>query len=341
MLNTILGLNINTGGLIATKYEVLVIQPNHTIRRVISTGVDINHIIEYDFDNRLIVVFQSNAKQIDLIDLNEWSHVKRFTLKGNPRHDCIAFDYINHFIFWIDFEIKSIKVLDINDIKNVYTICEVMSKNPRDLRINVLKSVLIWSSIGFEANLMESNLDGSNRTILYNNSRQAFHLTIDYQTNSYYFIDINDYSLISIDFNGNNEQNFMNSYELFHSLNSMFVLNRDLYLSNELMVYKIPEFYLRIPKAEVLFRTGRYGVQNNNYYNSSKTLTIDRRVIYGFKTLSPILRPNVRNRCEESHECQELCLPLRSGYRCLTHHNNTSHHIHINDYIDNNNQKSL
>ncbi|CAG2168952.1 unnamed protein product [Oppiella nova] len=36
----------------------------------------------------------------------------------------------------------------------------------RDLRINVVNGVLVWSTTGFEANLMQSNLDGSNETLM-------------------------------------------------------------------------------------------------------------------------------------------------------------------------------
>ncbi|CAG2173559.1 unnamed protein product [Oppiella nova] len=79
----------------------------------------------------------------------------------------------------------------------------------------------------------------------------------------------------------------------------MSVLNRDLYLSNHQMVYKIPEFPLRIPKAE--------------------TLRVSREKFYSFKTMSPLLRPNGVNRCE-AHVCKELelCIPLGTSYRCLS-----------------------
>ncbi|CAG2172490.1 unnamed protein product [Oppiella nova] len=160
---------------------------------------------------------------------------------------------------------------------------------------------------------MQTHLDGSNQSVLYDNNRQAFHLTVNYQTQRYYFIDINDFYLYSIDFNGTDERLYTKSKEFFDSVNSMYVLNSDLYLANEYMIYKIPEIDLRIQSIQILHKSHRYNATNYQLHNA---VDIDRQEINKFKILDPILQPNVTNVCE-SHGCLHLCLPTGQSYRCL------------------------
>ncbi|XP_054161707.1 low-density lipoprotein receptor-related protein 1-like [Oppia nitens] len=238
-----------------------------------------------------------------------------FAIHGRP--NSLALDWIHDLVYWLDIQSKSIRVLSLDDVDIMYTVCQLTDENPRDLHINAMTSVLVWSDVGWDPKLMNTNLDGSNLTVLYRNRRQAYHLTIDYNKQRYYFIDIGDHSLYSIDFTGNNEIFFMKSPEFFDSLTSMAVLNGDLYLANELMLYRMPDIELRIHSIQIMYKSHRYNVSVGQLHSA---VDINRQQINGFKILDPIMQPIVPNSCADSHQqhdCPNICLPIdKLRYRC-------------------------
>ena len=235
-------------------------------------------------------------------------------ITGKP--NSLALDYIHDNIYWIDIKSKTINVMNILDENSVYIVSRLEDENPRDLIINMKRSALVWSDVGSDPKIMYSNLDGSERKVLYSESRQAMHLTIDYENERYFFIDITDHSLYSIDFNGNDEKFFIQSTLFLDIINSMTVLNNDLYLANEYMIYRIPELDLHLKKSQVLYKVHYFPNFELDDFIMTNAKDVFRHKINGFRILDPIQQPVVDNRCE-ANICQGLCLPNANSYRCL------------------------
>ena len=186
--------------IISTNNAIITTNHNQTIDNIIYNSVNEYTIVEYDIHKRKLLLFDPKSNHLFA------DHLLNKGVFINARPDGIAYDWIHGLIYWLDIQIKTINVMDSNAIESdIYSICDLNNENQRDLMINVEKSELIWSQIGFEPRLWHISLDGSNKNVLYSNSRQAFHLTLDYETKRYYFVDISDFSLFSIDFKGNNE----------------------------------------------------------------------------------------------------------------------------------------
>ncbi|XP_054161671.1 uncharacterized protein LOC128959694 [Oppia nitens] len=310
---------------ISATNTIITIDDNQTIEDISYYSMDSYSIIEYLIERK--------------INLN----VKPYNM---------VYDWIHGLLYWIDIQFPAINVMTVTDDghtadggdNNVYTIIELNTEMARDLRLNRLKLTLIWSQIGAGiSGLVQCHLDGTNQSTVYRSSRQVFHLTIDYQWERYYFIDITDHSLLSIDFNGADEKLYMTSRFLLQSIHNMFVLNGDLYLANERLIYRIPELELGIDRAEILFYTtsapemSRKYSESHFYYN--KPIDINRQRIYDFKIADPILEPTVRNRCI-GHKCpaRHLCVPVstvKHGYRCLSSRDSSQPALAVSQETDN------
>ena len=167
------------------------------------------------------------------------------------------YDWIHNLTIKVDTEkgIISLHNNYYNSIEESVEFLNVSNLSSNDLVINVKKCVIVWSVLGMNSSILQSKYDGSHQRVLYSRSRQAKHLTIDYHSDRYYFVDITDYSLYSIDFDGSNELFYMKSYSLFNAINGLSVASNSLYISNYYLVYKIPHINSMVAVAEVLFET--------------------------------------------------------------------------------------
>ena len=233
----------------------------------------------------------------------------------------IYYDWVHRLYIWRDDQDQNIKI--INSIhKNI--IYEFENSFYKSFSvINVKKSVLLWSIVGPEPKLIETNYDGTNDTFLYSNWRPVRHLTVDYRTDRYYLVDIRDFSLYSIDFNGNNEIFYMKSENLFDDINGLSVWDNDLYLSNRQLIYKIPEFSAGVAKAEILYKTYSFEkiqrilpqIKEQEFYEINSNI-IKRQEFKALYVYPPESGLNFTNKCE-SNVCSHLCLPIGSSYRCV------------------------
>ncbi|CAG2101471.1 unnamed protein product [Medioppia subpectinata] len=170
---------------------------------------------------------------------------------GDGEPNSLAIDWIHDLLYWLDTKHRAIKVLSFSDPHSLYTIHNTGTETPRDLVLNLITGALVWSNIGFEANIMQTHLDGSNRTLVYDSGRHAMHLTVDYGSKQYYFIDRTDHSLYSIDFWGKNETFIMKSVTLFDPIvSSLQVFGNDLYFNHEFFLLRVPDIQLGIERAQ-------------------------------------------------------------------------------------------
>ena len=285
---------------------------NQSIDKILYNSVEKYKIIDYDSIEGTLILYDPESNSI-VSDLNE-----NDILSITDINNSIAYDWIHRLLFHIDLKTKTLKVIDFNDKNfNTYSISEVNNKFSRDLVINIENSVLVWSQIGNDPKLWQINFDGTEQTVLYSNLRQTFHLTVDYETKRYYFVDITDYSLFSIDFNGNNEKILITSKKLFDSIVSMKILNNDIYLSNNYFIYKITDLSSGLKRAEILLTCGEQHSIDANLFYKFKSLDIKRPKIFDFTLIDEKLRPNVSNKCLDS-KCDGLCLPTPHSYQCLS-----------------------
>ena len=302
---------------LVSAYNVLLKVHSNHVKTIAMNGDRVSALMDYNIKDDRIVWFDPQKHKFILKSIQSTVDMSdEIEVVGQP--NSLLLDWVHDLLYWIDIKSKTIKVLHFKDTESVYTVCDIKTENPRDLVINVVKGVLVWSNIGFEANLMQTHLDGSNQSVLYDNNRQAFHLTVDYQTQRYYFIDFNDHSLYSIDFDGNNETFILKSKELFDPIISIQVFNNDLYFMTYFFILRIPELDLQLNRAHVVYKIHRYpNYAYGEEFFMTNTIDIDRREFTSFKIMDPLLQPDVENVCQLS-KCPQLCLPTSGqSYRCL------------------------
>ena len=267
--------------------------------------------IKAEFNGSLTEIFINDMERLDLL---------------NQNHQIIYYNNVFHFHDWIHNLTINVdnenKYISLNN--NYYTsdkesieFFNVSNLSTEDLVINVKKCVIVWSVLGINSSILQSNYDGSDQTVLYSRSRQTQHLTIDYYSDRYYFVDITDFSLYSIDFDGSNELFLMKSYSLFNAINGLRFVSNRLYISNQYLVYKVPYIDTNIPIAEVLFQTKSWNKLNQIL--DSEFFTINATIIQRQEFTSVFVfdvLPEFENRCENS-KCSHICIPIGQSHRCV------------------------
>ena len=243
------------------------------------------------------------------------------------KQDYVVFDRLYELIFWIDMKDTSIKV------KNIRNVCledcfnhkvTSVSYKSRDLTMNLEKWKLLWTDIGTNPEITECNYDGTDRKVLYSNNKQAIHLTVDYQGKRYFFVDLVNFGLYSIDYHGESEEFYFSSIELLGSLTGMGISNNDLYLANQNQIYAIKHIENKVELAQVLYKTHSFNklqktmpTSIDKLFYEIDCLVINRtrfdHVLFNYDHV----HHNLINRCQTS-ECEHLCLPIGDTmHRCL------------------------
>ncbi|XP_054156277.1 uncharacterized protein LOC128954705 [Oppia nitens] len=301
-------------------------------------GQQVSGFVDYDLRRELIVWYDPQHQRFCI----QSTVFTEIYVQPGRRPVSLALDWQHGLLYWLDIQPKSINVVSLDDnTKHQYTVCLLRSDNPRDLVVNAKRSVLVWSNVGSrDPNLVQSQMDGNNQTIFYRNSRHAFHLTIDYQFDRYFFVDIEDHCLYSIDFDGNDEQLYLKSRELLDPILAMSVIDNDLYFMNEYLLYRIPDVNLSINRAQVAYKIHRYPTIDSQEYFMANTVDIDRREFNGFKIIDIRLQPDVDegsvNRYRSAAaNCQGIYLPSSGkSYRCLSATTVPSYSLPVNVVIN-------
>ncbi len=289
----------------------------------ILSGIKSSQSLDYSSKGNYSILTRPDLNRIDIYSMpstkkNFLNTTKINTLENIGKPNCVAVDWIHDLIYWIDIESLTIKVLNFFQPEFVYTILNLTYGEPRDLVVNVLKSVLVWSEIENISNIKQSLEDGTNETVLYSGYKTPYHLTIDYESEKYYFIEIRTYTLFSIDFEGENEKMVLKSPAIFHSVNSMSFIGEEIYLSTGDAIFRLTEHLYGIESVDVVFKTYKSIEKFNDrifFDKNSNVLTIEE--IYAMKIIDDSSQPYSKNKCEFAN-CSHLCLPYYLfGFRCV------------------------
>jgi hypothetical protein len=152
--------------------------------------------------------------------------------------------------------------------------------------------------------------------VLYS-AKAASHITIDFETERYYFIVKSYEALYSIDFQGINEQ--IHIYSSFLTIvNDMSLLNDDLYFTIDEALVRMRGLYINLKPLDLVLISSKFNDSVHNFNFSSRTPKLFRQEIYGVKLIDPSIQPNFTNKCESAN-CPYLCLPSGNvvGFRCI------------------------
>lgn len=301
----------NTSLVIMATNTVVITQPNQTLTTFYTPFTEL-HVIHYDMDRKRLLLFDPESHKL----LPNFPSERGTAVYARP--ECLTYDPIHGLLFWIDVEYHTINAMDISREMSA-TLLQLESTNSRHLIVNSERSVLIWSDIGSNPKISQIDCDGTNQKTLYSRGRQAMHLTVDYQTQRYYFVDITDYSLIAIDFNGENEMCLMTSRTFFGHIISMSLLDNDLYLANHHMIYKIPQLQRRINRAEIIYTSDNLDntLAKSEFFYQINPVNLKRSLILGFRLIDNNLARKVKNKCDKV-DCDGICLPNSRTYRCIS-----------------------
>ena len=301
----------NTSLLITATNTVIRTYPNQTFETNY-TSVTEFQVIHYDNGRKRLILFEPESQKLFV----DFPDERGTALYARP--DSLTFDENHGLIYWIDMQYNTINVMDLSHEMSA-TLLELETSSSKYLLVNTERSVLVWSDVGSEPKILQMDCDGTNSKLLYANEKQALHLTLDYQTQRYYFVDIADYSLISIDFNGNNELCLMTSRIFFDGITSMSLINSDLYIGNHQMIYKIPDLHLGIQRAEVLYTSNNLDISctKSEFFFEIKPVNLKRSRIFSFKLIEANSKNNKTNKCSMA-TCDGLCLPNPGSFRCIS-----------------------
>jgi len=232
---------------------------------------------------------------------------RQFTLKR------IAFDWIHSLIYVSS--LKGIEVVSIDDNHYSYDVV-VHNETQGDVAVDPIESIIVWSqwnysvssiyssfysTVGqYKGKIYKANQDGSNQVLLASDSIEIpITLTIDLELKTIYWIDKSSHGLFSIDYNGNNKSNIVESKFLFGDTFSMDVFGDYIYWSNY--------------ERNAILKTNKYGL------NKTKIITVvhSNTDLEGLKIIDSSRQPNATNKCLNAN-CSQLCLPLpNEKFRCL------------------------
>jgi low density lipoprotein receptor-related protein 5/6 len=225
----------------------------------------------------------------------------------------MSFDWI-HSLIYVSSS-KGIEVVSIDDNDYTYDVV-VHNETQGDVAVDPIESVIVWSqwkyleiplfyssySTGgqYKGKIYKANQDGSNQVLLASDSIEIpFTLTIDLELKTIYWIDKSSHGLFSIDYNGNNKSNIVESKLLFGDIFSMDVFGDYIYWSNY--------------ERNAILKTNKYGL------NKTERITVVHadNDLEGFKIIDSSRQPNATNKCLNAN-CSQLCLPLpNEKFRCL------------------------
>jgi len=259
-------------------------------------------------------------------------------INNNGKPKCLAIDWIHDLIYWIDIKSNTINVVNIMKPELTLLLIDLGEEEVTSLVINPLKVVLIWIKKGISSKIMQSFQDGSNQMVLYSNSyRNPSHITIDFETERYYFITQSDSALYSIDFRGNSEVVYLYA-DIFQIVKDIISLNDDLFFSIDEALVRLREVSLKQKKLDLVLISSKFN-DSENYFNSSlKSQKSFRQEIYGVKIVDPLIQPNFTNKCQSAN-CPYLCLPSGNvaGFRCIcptnSSFNSNNCEVHLQNLI--------
>jgi hypothetical protein len=309
--------------LFTASYSLNQINSKNSENQSIFSGIKFSESLDYSSKGNYSILTRPHLKRMDIYSMpstksNFVNTTKIRTLENIGKPNCVAVDWIHDLIYWIDIESSTIKVFNFFQPEFLYTISNLTYGEPRDLVVNVLKSILVWNEIENISNIKQSLQDGTNQTVLYSGYKTPFHLTIDYESKKYYFIEIRTYTLFSIDFEGENEKMVLKSPTIFHSVNSMAFIGEEIYLSTGNSILRLTEHLYGIESVDVVFKTYKSIPKfNDRIFFDNNSNVLMREEIYAMKIIDDSLQPYSENKCEFAN-CSHLCLPYNSfGFRCV------------------------
>lgn len=174
-----------------------------------------------------------------------------------------------------------------------------------DIAVDPSEGHLIWSQWKYNAfnnqhsgSIMRANQDGSDQRVLTTASKIPNTLTIDLESKTIFWIDTSQYSLYSMDYQGNNARTLIQSRALFDGSFSMDLFGDNIFWSN-------------YDKNSILM-TDKSGANQSNVIVLVNAYTD----LEGIRVLDGSRQKNGTNRCQKA-TCSQMCLPKQLSYRCV------------------------
>ncbi|XP_054158301.1 low-density lipoprotein receptor-related protein 1-like [Oppia nitens] len=304
-----------------------------------------NYLVWTDMALRVIIMAPMDIRRPSLVP-------ERTVLRHSRHPSSLSVDWLNNLLYWLDLDSRTVNVLNIIKPFDYYRLVTLdgsggdqhhhQQQEPQELVVNVLTSRLLWTQLGYRPQIIQSLQDGTDQSVIYENDRQIFSLTIDVFIRRYYFLDI-DFTLTSISFDGSDEKQIYRSQHLFNGVNSLSILDDDVYVSTSSRIYRLNKFAANNGDHNHHHNNNRFGRyrgqalvtttasasshnNNNNTYIFGNSSRCQRKQLYNVKVVDQRCQPKhlARNLCLRSH-CSHICLPLSSMvgnddhqlYRCL------------------------
>ena len=215
----------------------------------------------------------------------------------------VQYDWVHRIFLWLQFSEGVIRIANASHVQTTYDFSIRTDPFMSDIVMNVQKSVLVFPILGPKPRIEQCNYDGTDQHVLFA-GKPTLQLSIDYHSKRYYFFNLANNSLHSIDFEGNNEIFYVKSSD-FSDIEHFDVYNNDFYYMRYGSVYKLLELHHNFDFSDL---KSKIQVFSSNKYT-----------LKGGYFLSMILLKHHHkypNRCMQAY-CSHLCLPIGQTFRCV------------------------
>ncbi len=264
------------------------LESNNTFKlHNISAFKEIGRSIVMDYSiNQNMIIYKNelNDFYMSSIDLKSIDEKRIASLDSNS--NSIAIDWI-HSLIYFNYA-HDIHAMNISNNRMRATIA--YNEKFEDIVVNPLESFIFLTKNKTNPEIIRTNQDGSNRTVLVDKDLyKPFSIVIDFETKTIYFMDVN---LFSIDFNGNDKKLIkLHQFETKFGLHNPIRLF-DIYDANLYTYYGISKVFTKI----------------NSDGRIIDKFKINDDYVMSFKIIDSSRQPNGQNKCIDSN-CTHLCLP--------------------------------
>ena len=175
---------------------------SHHLDLIPIAGIQETTSFDYHLTDNRIYWTDVKQKSISRSFMNG-SNIEHIIEFGLEYPEGVAVDWVAHNLYWADTESNRIEVSRLDGTHRKVLIWKDLD-NPRSIALNPSEGLMFWSDWAPIQRIERSALDGTQRTVIVNNSGRANSLTIDYMERRLYWADIDSNKIFSSGLDGSN-----------------------------------------------------------------------------------------------------------------------------------------
>lgn len=275
--------------------------------RVLKSDLIVTRAVDYDFSSHKLFVSDAVNNTINRFNLSDavigqTEQTELIALGRNKSVDGLAFDWIHNNLYWTDSSSQHIEVLRLGSGSGVQWQKTLMRNldGPKAIVLDPRskKYAMYWTECGKSPKISSASLDGTNiRPVILPGSDVVWPngLTIDYEMNVLYWIDMKLHLISSIDVGDNGPKD------------RRVVLSSLLYLKHPYSLSVFEDFlYWSDWQTQSVLKINKFSASSMNVTRIATRL----QTPMGVQVYHRLRQPAGENVCKD--QCSHICLPSYS-----------------------------